>query len=1194
MFINNPRSHDRTPEPGAPSEIEQLRTLLYTDDLTGLYNRRFFRHCVSEQKNQSDNANIPFALLIMDVDHFKQINDTQGHAVGDQVLIQVAATLKEELRDRGWLFRYAGDEFVALVRNGNDEYVRTLCSRLLQKVAALSNKEEISLDILSISIGYSIYPNDTRSIGDLLEAADRALYASKHAGRNTIHSAREINAKEKHSHGKDWPIPVQCPSLIGRQHQWNLLQHHFFECRNGRGRLVFLTGEAGIGKSRLIKHFVRRQRASDYHFLLGECTEATIVHSYGPLRDALKKGFEAKDPATVNVYKELGEAYRKVLLDLVPQFDRFEKTPLVVTSSTDRYFILESIFLLLQGLSRQLPTVLVLEDLHWSDEATLNLLQFLAKNIHKEKLLLIVTLREEEALNSIIPSILQSMSRENLYDKIEVKPLSFEETSLMLGEIFRGYPVSQALQEWIYSEAEGIPFYVEELLKLLIDEAYLNRAEDEIRLRTPDKFILPYSIRALIHRRIQRLDDPSRKLLSLAAIIGKEFSLETLVRLTGENEGQLLDLLENLTRIQLIHEQTDRAIEQFCFHHNKIRDVIYDEIGHVRRKKYHRDVAGILEQLHANEVQLYAEDLAYHFENAEEPAKAGYYSLIAGKKALQIHAYLDAFHHFHRCFEYSKREQQDLSNIFTEDMLVELYTQQGMALEALGRWDEAVQSYELLFQMPGNEQSAPVHVDAWNHLSRVFYKRENFTKALSLSESALKEAERQQYRPGISASHQNVGRIYWRLSQYDKALHHMNAALAMIEGESENEKRSKLLNSKGIILLEQSLYTDALMAFQEALLLAQKEDHRIGMIESLVNMSLIEHLLGKLHDARQRVIRAFALAQESADPISIAACSVNQAELEFKLANYELGNRLNEKAGKIYEELNHSHGITYFLENQSHLSMVQGHLEHAMEIARHASTLASERGLKKRRLELLRIEANLHYLMGHYEDGFRLLDQVTLKSQEIGDLNSEADAQFRKGLYFMRLNDLKRALPYWPLLMNLPEDRLSAELAFLKVSVKAFHACAEHREQELQSLQREMKQLSEATDYAYLMIGTPMICVHQMEHLNRLPEALRFAEDAERQALYYNQDVWLPRVRIKIFELQKVLRRPPAIPKVYELLDMAKLQGQNHIVHSCYQLLWEIDPRFESLQKDWRHHWENWKTQIPEQYRESLRPAFED
>ena len=1190
MFINNPRSHDRTPEPGAASEIEQLRTLLYTDDLTGLYNRRFFRHCVAEQKAQSDNANIPFALLIMDVDRFKQINDTQGHAVGDQVLIHVASILKEELRDRGWLFRYAGDEFVGLIRNGNEDYVRTLSLHLLQKVSELRD-ENIPVDQLTISIGYAIYPNDTRSIGDLLEAADQALYASKNAGRNSVHSAQEIGPKEDSM--VDWPQPVQCPSLIGRQHQWNVLQHHFFECRNGHGRLIFLTGEAGIGKTRLIHHFMRRQRASDYHFLLGECTEATIVHSYGPIRDALKRGFEAKDPATVNVYKQLGDAHRRVLLELVPQFDRFEKGPLIITKSTDRYFLLESIFLLLQGLSRQLPTVLILEDIHWGDEATITLLQFLAKNIHKEKILVIVTMRQEEAIQSMIPSILQGMSRENLYDKIEMKPLTFEETNLMMGEIFRGFPVSNKLQQWIYSEAEGVPFYVEELLKLLMEEGYLQRSQEEIRLETPDRFILPYSIRALIQRRVQRLDEPSRKILALASIVGKEFGLQTLGRLTGENEGQLLDVLENLTKLQLIHEDSDGGEERFSFHHTKIRDVIYDEIGNIRRKKYHRNVAEILEDLHANEAQLYAEDLAYHFEHAEDPTRAGFYSLMAGKKALQIHAYLDAHHHFHRCLQYA-RLGQDISNIFTQEQQVDLYTNHGMALEALGRWDEAVESYELLFELAKDPQGGFLQVDAWNHLSRVFYKRENFLKALSLAEAAWKEARKRQYSAGACTAHQSMGRIYWRISQYEKALYHIDEALSMTTAESETERRSRLLNSKGIVLLEGSFYKQALLAFQEALLISQKEEHRLGMIESLVNMSLIEHLLGKLHDARQRLIRAFALAQESADPISIAACSVNQAELEFKLSNYELGQRLNEKAGQIYDELDHSHGITYFLENQAHLMMVKGELTKAIDVTKKAGALADKKVLKKRRIELLRNEINLSYLMGFYEDAFQKIDEMKLKCSEIQDEVNLADAHFRKGLYYMRLNDLGRAFPHWQMLMNLPEDRMSAELIFLKTAVLAFQACWEQKDAELQTLQREMKKLSDSTDYAYLMIGTPLMCVHQMEHLNRLPEALRFAEDAERQAMYYSQDVWLPRVRIKIFELQKLLRRPPVIPKVYELLDMATAQHQNHIVHRCYQLLWEIDPQFERLQKDWRIHWEYWQNQLPEEYRDSLRPSLDE
>ena len=187
--------------------------------------------------------------------------------------------------------------------------------------------------------------------------------------------------------------------------------------------MLFITGEAGIGKSRLLRQFCRRQRTGDFHILVGQCIEGTLIHSYAPVRSALKKGFEAKDPATVNIYKNLEEHYRRELIGLVPQFDRFEKEPLQPKQSSDKYFLLESIFLLLQGLSRQLPTVMVLEDIHWSDEATLNLLHYLARNIPNERILLIATFRDEESLQPALPAILKNMSRENLYDTIELKAL---------------------------------------------------------------------------------------------------------------------------------------------------------------------------------------------------------------------------------------------------------------------------------------------------------------------------------------------------------------------------------------------------------------------------------------------------------------------------------------------------------------------------------------------------------------------------------------------------------------------------------------------------------------------------------------------------------------------------------------------------------------------------------------------------
>jgi len=215
-------------------------------------------------------------------------------------------------------------------------------------------------------------------------------------------------------------------------------------------------------------------------------------------------------------------------------------------------------------------------------------------------------------------------------------------------------------------------FYVEELIKLLLEEGYIQRYGKEIELRKPEKFVLPYSIRALIQRRINRLGDALQRVLGFACIIGYEFDLNILVRLIEENEGYLLDLLEQLTKAQMIREHSAGGEERFAFAHNKIRDVIYEEMGVIKRKKFHRRVADILEVVHADDLPLYAEDLAYHFEQGGMVEKAFHYSLEAGKKALQVHAYQDADAHFDRCFRY-----KDLLESCTDEQLVELYTSKG-------------------------------------------------------------------------------------------------------------------------------------------------------------------------------------------------------------------------------------------------------------------------------------------------------------------------------------------------------------------------------------------------------------------------------------------------------------------------------------------------------------------------------------
>lgn len=1177
------QSAPKTPRPGSSSEVEQLRTLLYTDDLTNLYNRRFFRHCVAEQKTQSDSANAPFALLMMDVDHFKQINDTYGHAVGDAALIRIARALREEFREQGWVFRYAGDEFVGILREGSEEKAKSVCSRILNRVSVDPAESDPSFPIksLSMSIGYAMYPSDSASISDLMEQADRALYASKQAGRNSYHSASEISAKEQ-ADSREWPIKVACQSLVGRQPQWNQLQHHFNECKNGRGRMLFVVGEAGIGKSRLLRHFTKRQRASDFHILYGECTEGTSIHSYAPVRDALKKGFEAKDPQTVNTYKSLDENCRKELVAFVPQFDRFERSPLPPAASTDRFFLLESIYLLLQALSRQLPTIMVLEDIHWSDEATLNLLQYVARNIANERILVIATFRDEEAVHSHLRSVIQNMSRENLFETITLKPLNAVETGQMVQEIFTGYNVTDGFKQWIYEETEGIPFYTEELINLLLEEGYIERYGRDIEVQKPDKFILPYSIRALIQRRLNRLSESMQRVLGYASIIGYEFDFQILVRLIEENEGFLIDVLEQLSKMLFVREIATTGEERFGFVHNKIRDVIYEDMGIIKRRKFHRRVGEILEELHKNELDYYAEDLAHHFMQGNDWMRACLYSLEAGKKALQIHDYRNALQFFDRCFQFKGHLEQ-----CPADKLAELYTNKGIALEAMGMWDDAIQCYEQLVRL--KEPSVPerLEADALNYLSRVFYKREDFPSSLDRATKALEVSTRLNYQDGVAEAYYSIGKNNWRLCDYEKALQQMHLALEIANTQADVQFQGKLLNSLGVIYLEQGGFDKALSSFHQAQEVFQKIADKQGSIQCLVNISIVRHVLGDLIDARQHVVNAFAIAQEIGDPFSIGSCSVNQAELEYKLANYETAARLNERAGRVFNEIGYELGLTHYLENEAHLQAIKGNLQAALEAVLKALRIAQDKNLKKRSLELMKDQAAIEYFQGNYVSALNTLYGIIDLAKSIHATLFTAEANIKLGFTYLALEDQARSTAHWTAAIQETPESTSVNYLFWRIAAQAFLAASAGNDGEMRRLQKEMRDLAEKTQYATLITIFPLLSSMQYDRLGRPDEALEAIREAEKQARRFSQDLWMVRVRMKFYELQVKSGVAVSAEAFRDLMVSASEQMQESIVHRCYRLLYAIDP---GVLPNWKKYWEEHKSEIPDAYHKAFAP----
>ncbi len=168
--------------------LHQLERLAVTDGLTGLYNYRHFHERYQEEVRRARRYQIPFAVMLVDLDNFKQVNDEYGHLEGDAVLVQVAELIRRTVRETEIIARYGGDEFALLLPATNLQGARHTAERLLQTVRnhRFTTTEGEPVPTLTLSIGLAAYSDSSDSPVEILEKADEALETAKKTGRNRI------------------------------------------------------------------------------------------------------------------------------------------------------------------------------------------------------------------------------------------------------------------------------------------------------------------------------------------------------------------------------------------------------------------------------------------------------------------------------------------------------------------------------------------------------------------------------------------------------------------------------------------------------------------------------------------------------------------------------------------------------------------------------------------------------------------------------------------------------------------------------------------------------------------------------------------------------------------------------------------------------------------------------------------------
>jgi class 3 adenylate cyclase len=428
---------------------------------------------------------------------------------------------------------------------------------------------------------------------------------------------------------------------VGRRAERERLTELWGQASEGSLRLALISGEAGVGKTRLATQLALGVREEGATVLYGRCDEDLGV-PYQPWSQAL--GYLVKE-APQAVLEDHVERYGGDLARLLPALhDRVPDLPAPRQSDpeTERYLLYASVAGLLESAGEVQPLLLILDDLHWADQPTLSLLRHVVTAGSSMAVMVVGVYRDSDlARDHPLTALLADLHRDQGGERLKLTGLGSADVLAMM-EALAGQELPEdgrLLAAEISRESAGNPFFAGELLRHLTESGAIVHEEDGHWHLAGDLATLglPQSVREVIGRRVERLGPDARTALSAAAVIGRDFDLDLLLAALDLPETRLLDLLDEAVAASLLRESSERT-GRFTFTHALVEHTLYEDLGRTRRARLHKRVAEALEKQCGDEPGERLGELAGHWAAAvvsADSAKAIHYAWMAAERAIE-------------------------------------------------------------------------------------------------------------------------------------------------------------------------------------------------------------------------------------------------------------------------------------------------------------------------------------------------------------------------------------------------------------------------------------------------------------------------------------------------------------------------------------------------------------------------------
>ena len=624
--------------------------------------------------------------------------------------------------------------------------------------------------------------------------------------------------------------PVVCPVVIGRTTELTAIHQLIESTKSGQGQVALLSGEAGIGKSRLVKEAKAYATELNYRVVQGNCFPTDLSCPYAPLLDLVRTLLARSDSTKIQaILKPFARDLYPLLPEVIPPVTNnlITAQPLTVLEpEQEKRRIFTALVHCFTSLATTLPLMLIIEDLHWGDDTSLEFLHYLARHSTDHPLLLLMTYRNDE-IRPALRSWLAQLDRERLAHEYLLTSLSRNDVDAMLQAIFdvqRRVP-SDTLDA-LYGLTEGNPFFIEEILKSLITVGRIFYTDENWEHKQLSELHIPRSIQDAVRQRTDQLSKNARHVLILAAVAGRRFDFVLLQQLTHHDEQQLLTVMKVLIAAQLVIEE---SADQFAFRHALTRQAIYTQLLVRERRALHLKIAETIESMHAATLEPYLEDLAYHYYKAEVWDKAFYYGQLAGEKAQALYAPRAAIEQFTQALHATQH--------MTILPSTTLYRRRGQAYETLGNFEQAQSDYQRALDIARRTHDGAAEWQSDIDLG-FLWTVSDYEQAGTFFHRAI-ELARTLDDPKLEAHSLNrMGNWHLNIEQPLEALRYHHEALTIFEKLQDQHGIAETLDLLGMTSYLGGDLVQGTIYYEQAVALFHELDDRHGLTSSLATLTL--------------------------------------------------------------------------------------------------------------------------------------------------------------------------------------------------------------------------------------------------------------------------------------------------------------------------------------------------------------------